>query len=41
LEKLGYMRIHGVSIDHVKKMQGRFRNVSVDELVEVKIHARN
>jgi hypothetical protein len=34
------MRIHGVSIDYIKKMQGRFKNVSV-ELVEVKIHDRN
>jgi hypothetical protein len=34
------MRIHGVSIDYVNKMQGGLY-VSVDELVEVKIHDRN
>jgi hypothetical protein len=35
------MKIHGVSIDYVKRMKDRFRNVSVDELVEMKIHGRS
>lgn len=35
------MRIHGVSIDDVKKMKARFNNVSVDDLVEMKIHGRS
>ena len=34
------MRIHGVSIDYVKKMKARFKNVSVDDLVEMKIHGQ-
>lgn len=35
------MRIHGVSIDYVKKIPGPFENFSVDKLVEMKIHDGN
>lgn len=35
------MRIHGVSIDYVKKMKARFNDVSVDDLVEMKIYGRS
>ena len=35
------MKIHGVSIDYVKKMKAAYKNVSVDDLVDMKIHGRS
>jgi hypothetical protein len=34
------MRIHGVSVDYVKRMKARYKNVSIDELVDMKIHGK-
>jgi hypothetical protein len=34
------MRIHGVSVDDVKRMKARDSDVSIDEIVDMKIHGR-
>jgi hypothetical protein len=41
VEELVSMRIHGVTIDYVKRMKERYNGVTVDELVNMKIHGRD
>ncbi|HEY1434530.1 MAG TPA: 4-hydroxy-3-methylbut-2-enyl diphosphate reductase [Thermoanaerobaculia bacterium] len=34
------LRIHGVSVDDAKRMKTRYKDITVEELVDAKIHAR-
>jgi hypothetical protein len=34
------MRIHGVSVDDARRAKSRNKDVSVDDLVDMKIHGR-